>query len=81
MRQLLSLLGSRPVAVVAAGILAQYAAGGLFDATFGLHLAERFGAYKEHVLEARGSRDAADMVASFLGRPFSFDAYEAWLKG
>lgn len=41
--------------------------------------AERFGAYKKHVLAAGGSRDAADMVESFLGRPFAFDAYEAWL--
>jgi thimet oligopeptidase len=41
--------------------------------------AETFGRYKDEVLAAGGSRDAADMVTSFLGRPFSFDAYEAWL--
>ncbi|MDQ1218148.1 hypothetical protein QE411_003003 [Microbacterium arborescens] len=28
-----------------------------------------------------GSRDAADLVADFLGRPYSFDAYRAWLAG
>jgi thimet oligopeptidase len=35
--------------------------------------------YRERVLEPGGSRDAADLVADFLGRPYSFDAFEAWL--
>jgi thimet oligopeptidase len=26
-----------------------------------------------------GTRDAADLVADFLGRPYTFDAYGAWL--
>jgi thimet oligopeptidase len=26
-----------------------------------------------------GRRDAADLVADFLGRPYSFDAWQAWL--
>jgi MFS family permease len=42
-RQLLDLLRVPPIATVLAGMLACYAAGGLFDATFGLHLADRFG--------------------------------------
>tara|TARA_R110002095_G_scaffold79274_4_gene68137 strand:+ start:171 stop:2087 length:1917 start_codon:yes stop_codon:yes gene_type:complete len=42
--------------------------------------ADKFGGYKDKVLAAGGSQDAADMVESFLGRPFSFDAYEAWLS-
>jgi len=28
---------------------------------------------------AGGTRDAADLVADFLGRPYTFDAYAAWL--
>jgi thimet oligopeptidase len=35
--------------------------------------------YRDRVLAAGGSRDAADLVADFLGRPFSFDAFAAWL--
>jgi len=43
MRQLLSLVQHRDVFVVSLGILAQYAAGGCFDAIFGVHLHEAFG--------------------------------------
>jgi thimet oligopeptidase len=35
--------------------------------------------YRETVLEPGGSRPAADLVRAFLGRPFSFDAFEKWL--
>ncbi len=35
--------------------------------------------YRDRILAAGGSKDAADLVADFLGRPYSFDAYEAWL--
>ncbi|WP_148574276.1 M3 family metallopeptidase [Nocardioides caldifontis] len=35
--------------------------------------------YRDAVLAPGGSRDAADLVASFLGRPYGFDAFEAWL--
>jgi len=35
--------------------------------------------YRDRVLVPGGSQDAADLVADFLGRPFSFDAYAAWL--
>ncbi|MFC4785982.1 M3 family metallopeptidase [Nocardioides sp. MAHUQ-72] len=35
--------------------------------------------YRERVLAPGGSRDAADLVADFLGRPYTFDAYAAWL--
>ena len=37
--------------------------------------------YRTEILEAGATRDAADMVESFLGRPYSFDAYRAWLAG
>lgn len=37
--------------------------------------------YRREVLEPGGSRDAGDLVEAFLGRPFAFDAYRAWLTG
>lgn len=36
--------------------------------------------YREAILEAGGSRPAAELVQEFLGRPHSFDAYEEWLN-
>jgi thimet oligopeptidase len=36
--------------------------------------------YRDLVLAPGGSRDAADLVAEFLGRPSSFAAFEAWLR-
>ncbi|MGZ8742619.1 MAG: M3 family metallopeptidase [Nocardioides sp.] len=36
--------------------------------------------YRDKILAAGGSKDAADLVADFLGRPYSFDAFEAWLN-
>ncbi len=35
--------------------------------------------YRDRILAAGGSGDAADLVAEFLGRPYSFDAFAAWL--
>ena len=35
--------------------------------------------YRDKILVPGGSADAADLVADFLGRPSSFDAYAAWL--
>jgi thimet oligopeptidase len=35
--------------------------------------------YRDEVLSRGGTRDAADLVTSFLGRPYSFDAYGRWL--
>ena len=35
--------------------------------------------YRQQILEPGGSRDAADLVAGFLGRPYRFDAYRTWL--
>jgi thimet oligopeptidase len=35
--------------------------------------------YRDRVLAMGGRRDAADLVADFLGRPYSFDSWAAWL--
>ncbi len=37
--------------------------------------------YRDRVLAPGGTKDAADLVADFLGRPYTFDAYAAWLAG
>jgi thimet oligopeptidase len=36
-------------------------------------------AYRDKVLSMGGRKDAADLVADFLGRPYSFDSWAAWL--
>ncbi|SFA85935.1 thimet oligopeptidase [Nocardioides alpinus] len=36
-------------------------------------------AYRDKVLAQGGRRDAADLVADFLGRPYSFDSWATWL--
>ncbi|HKZ76020.1 MAG TPA: M3 family metallopeptidase, partial [Actinomycetota bacterium] len=36
--------------------------------------------YRKAVLEAGGSKPAAELVKDFLGRPYAFDAFEAWLN-
>jgi thimet oligopeptidase len=36
--------------------------------------------YRRAVLEAGGSKPAAELVQDFLGRPYSFKAYEGWLN-
>jgi thimet oligopeptidase len=37
------------------------------------------GRYRDEILAPGGSADAADLVASFLGRPYSFEAFGRWL--
>ena len=44
-----------------------------------LFAADVAGRYRDRVLAMGGRKDAADLVADFLGRPYSFDAWEAWL--
>ncbi len=36
--------------------------------------------YRTAILEAGGSKPAAELVQDFLGRPYAFDAYERWLN-
>lgn len=37
--------------------------------------------YRRMVLEPGGSKEAASLVQDFLGRPYSFKAFETWLAG
>ncbi len=36
--------------------------------------------YRRAILEAGGSKPAAELVKDFLGRPHGFEAYEEWLN-
>lgn len=36
--------------------------------------------YRKTILEPGGSKKAAELVKDFLGRPYSFDAFESWLN-
>ena len=36
--------------------------------------------YRAEILAPGGSRDARDLVRSFLGRDYAFDAFERWLQ-
>ena len=46
----------------------------------GLFNPEAAGRYRRSVLEPGGGRPAAKLVEEFLGRPYDFRAYEAWLN-
>ncbi|HEY3737750.1 MAG TPA: M3 family metallopeptidase [Jatrophihabitans sp.] len=39
------------------------------------------GRYRDLVLTPGGTKDAAELVADFLGRPYAFDAFGRWLSG
>ncbi len=59
--------------VIAKDLLSEFQRRGLLDEA----TARR---YREAVLVPGGSRDAADLVETFLGRPYGFSAFEAWLN-
>ncbi len=59
--------------VIAKDLFTRFAKAGLLDR-------EVARAYREAILEPGGSRDAADLVVPFLGRPFGLDAYKEWLQ-
>jgi thimet oligopeptidase len=58
--------------VIAKDMYSAFDAGHLFDPS----IAHR---YRDEVLARGGSADAAELVANFLGRPYSFDAFGRWL--
>ncbi len=59
-------------AVIAKDLFSRFEKAGIFDETVCRE-------YRSRVLEPGGSRDAADLVESFLQRPYSFDAYKNWV--
>ena len=58
--------------VIAKDLLSKFQEIGLMDRA----AAER---YRDEVLAKGGSQDAAVLIEHFLGRPYSFDAFERWL--
>jgi thimet oligopeptidase len=59
--------------VIAKDLFSEFHRAGLMDAATALR-------YRRTVLEAGGSKPAAELVKDFLGRPSGFDAYRAWLE-
>jgi thimet oligopeptidase len=58
--------------VIAKDLFGEFRAAGMSDRATALR-------YRAEILEPGGSRPAAELVRAFLGRPFSFDAFQAWL--
>jgi thimet oligopeptidase len=59
--------------VISKDLLSEFKKNGLLDA-------KTAGRYRDTILAPGGSRDAADMVKEFLGRPYGFEAYKAWME-
>lgn len=59
--------------VIAKDLFSRFEEYGLLDRETAMH-------YRRTVLEPGGSKRAAELVEDFLGRPFSFDAFRAWLE-
>jgi len=59
--------------VIAKDLLGEFQRHGLLDEA----TARR---YRDTVLVPGGSRDAADLVKDFLGRPYGFEAFQQWLE-
>ncbi len=58
--------------VIAKDLFSAFDADDLFDP-------EVAGRYRDRILAPGGTQDAADLVADFLGRPYTFDSYASWL--
>ncbi|MDT4941703.1 MAG: thimet oligopeptidase [Pseudonocardiales bacterium] len=58
--------------VIAKDLFSAFDPGDLFDVS----VAQR---YRDRILAPGGAKDAAELIADFLGRPFSFAAFAAWL--
>jgi thimet oligopeptidase len=54
-------------------LFTRFQAGGLMDQKTAL-------AYRQAVLEPGGAKDGDEMVRDFLGRDFSFEAFQKWLE-
>lgn len=60
--------------VIAKDLLTRFRSKGLLDGSTAIE-------YRRRVLEPGGSKEAGMLVQDFLGRPHSFDAFQAWLEG
>ncbi len=60
--------------VIAKDLLTQFRAKGMLNGELATQ-------YRKKVLEPGGSKEAGLLVQDFLGRPYSFDAFQAWLDG
>jgi thimet oligopeptidase len=60
--------------VIAKDLLTRFRAKGLLDATVATE-------YRKTVLEPGGSKEAGALVEAFLGRPYTFAAFQNWLDG
>lgn len=58
--------------VIAKDLLTQFKSKGMLNGELATQ-------YRRKVLEPGGSKEAGALVADFLGRPYSFDAFQAWL--
>ncbi|MDP2272574.1 MAG: M3 family metallopeptidase [Archangium sp.] len=58
--------------VIAKDLLTQFKAKGMLNSEVATQ-------YRKKVLEPGGSQEAGALVADFLGRPYSFEAFQAWL--
>jgi thimet oligopeptidase len=59
--------------VIAKDMFSKFKAQGILDPATAL-------AYRKAVLQPGGSKDAAQLVADFLGRPYTYQAFEDWLN-
>jgi len=60
--------------VIAKDLLTEFRKNGMLNGTVATQ-------YRKKVLEPGGSKEAGALVQDFLGRPYSFDAFQAWLDG
>ena len=60
--------------VIAKDLLTQFKSKGMLNSTLATQ-------YRKKVLEPGGSQEAGALVQDFLGRPYSFDAFQNWLDG
>jgi thimet oligopeptidase len=58
--------------VIAKDLLTQFKSKGMLNGAVATE-------YRKKVLEPGGSKEAGTLVADFLGRPYSFEAFQAWL--
>ena len=59
--------------VIAKDLLGGSSANGLLDDATATR-------YRDTVLVPGGSKDAAELVKDFLGRPYGFEAFQRWLE-